>query len=52
MTKYKVLIGLNYGDTRREPGDIVSDIPKQSIPWLLEQGAIEVVTPEPAGGIE
>lgn len=51
-TKFLVLIGMDYGTTRREPGDVVSDIPKQSIPWLLEQGAITaqldapVVAPE------
>jgi hypothetical protein len=39
-TKYLVLVGLDYGQTRREPGDIATDIPKQSVPWLLEQGAI------------
>ena len=49
MTQYKVLIGLDYGTTRREPGDVCADIPKQSIPWLLEQGAIAIVE---AGGDE
>jgi len=41
--KYKVLIGLNYGDKRAEVGDIVIDLPKKSITWLLEQGCIEEV---------
>lgn len=42
MAKYKILVGLNYPpDKRAEPGDIVDDIPKRSIPWLLEQGHIE-----------
>lgn len=40
VTEYKVLVGLNYGATRREPGDVCSDIPKQSIGWLLDQGCI------------
>lgn len=53
-TKYVVLVGMDYGQTRREPGDIASDIPKQSVPWLLEQGAIaEHVAPvEPAAEVE
>ena len=43
MVKYKILVGLNYPpDKRAEPGDIVDDIPKRSIPWLLEQGYIEL----------
>ncbi len=40
---FKVLTGLNYGDTRREPGDIVNDIPAKSVTWLLRDGAIELV---------
>lgn len=40
MPKFLCLIGMNYGQKRVEPGDIVSDVPKQSIPWLLEQGVI------------
>lgn len=54
MTKYMVLVGLDYGQTRREPGDIASDIPKQSVPWLLEQGAIaaHVARVEPAAEVE
>jgi hypothetical protein len=43
--------GLNYKDKRAEPGDEVSDIPRESIKWLREQGYIdtpgEVVDPEP-----
>jgi hypothetical protein len=44
--EYKVLVGLNYGTTRREPGDVCSDIPQQSIGWLLEQGCIVEYDPE------
>jgi hypothetical protein len=44
--QYKVLVGLNYGATRREPGDVCSDIPQQSIGWLLEQGCIVEYDPE------
>ena len=41
MSAYKVLRGVSYGANRAEPGDIVSDIPQKSIPWLLECGVIE-----------
>lgn len=41
--KYEVLTGLNYGQTRREPGDIADDIPAKSVAWLLESGAIRLV---------
>lgn len=46
MPSYKILVGLDYKNIRREPGDIADDIPKQSVPWLLEQGAIESVAEE------
>jgi hypothetical protein len=41
-TIYIVLVGLNYGDPEKrvEPGEEVSDLPSESIPWLLEQGYI------------
>lgn len=43
--KYKVLVGLNYptpkGEKRAEPGDVVDDIPKKSVGWLLRQECIE-----------
>lgn len=32
---------------RAEPGDVVDDLPTASVPWLLEDGAIE-----PAGEVE
>ena len=45
--KYRVLVGLNYrakGRNRRaEPNDKVTDLPAESIGWLLEQGLIEPV---------
>ena len=43
MPSYKVLVVMEYGKVRREPGDIADDVPKQSVSWLLEQGAIEPV---------
>lgn len=38
-----MLTGLDYGGVRREVDDVVDDIPRQSIGWLMEQGLIEVV---------
>lgn len=38
---YRALVGLDYADRRVEPGDVVDDIPKKSLPWLLKQGHIE-----------
>lgn len=32
--------GINYKDKRVEPGDDVSDLPRESIKWLREQGYI------------
>jgi hypothetical protein len=39
---YIAVVGLNYGDPEKrvEPGEEVSDLPAESIPWLLEQGCI------------
>lgn len=57
---YRALVGLSYPTTDAdiakakrheevvrkevEAGDVVSDIPPCSVPWLLEQGLIEGVT--------
>jgi hypothetical protein len=43
MANYKVLVGVDYAGKRAEPGDIVTDLPAKSVPWLLEQGVIESV---------
>lgn len=41
---YRVLIGLSYPpDRRAEPGDVVDDIPAQSVKWLQRGGFIEGV---------
>lgn len=42
---YRVLKGLTYhsNTARGEVGDIVTDLPADSIPWLLEQGCIQPV---------
>jgi hypothetical protein len=42
--KYLVVDGLDYKGRRAEPGDIVDDLPKQSVPWLLEGGHIQPAT--------
>lgn len=40
-TSYKILKGVNYPPNKRaEIGAIVSDLPKESIPWLLASGVI------------
>ena len=42
-TKYKALVGLNYNDKRVEAGEVVDDIPKDSVEWLLESNCIKEV---------
>jgi hypothetical protein len=45
--KYRAMTTLFYpGRARVDPGEIVDDIPKQSIWWLLRDGLIEEVTEE------
>jgi hypothetical protein len=42
--EYRVLAGISYPPNRRaEVGDIVSDLPKDSITWLVESGVVEAV---------
>lgn len=50
-TKYRALVGLNYGpkDKRAEAGDVLTDLPAESIGWLVKQGHIEPVTPGEEG---
>lgn len=44
---YRVLTGMDYpttkGNKRAEPGDVVDDLPRKSVGWLLSQGHIEKV---------
>ena len=59
---YRALVGLSYPpDVTVKAGDVVDDIPKQSVKWLLDQGliedsksprpaAIEIVVDEEEGG--
>lgn len=37
---YKVLVGLDYGGKRAEPGEVRDDIPAKSVKWLLADGLI------------
>jgi hypothetical protein len=40
--EYEVLVGINYPPNKRaEAGDIVSDLPKDSIPSLMDAGIIK-----------
>jgi len=42
MAKYRVLTGIDYPPNKRaEVGQVVEDLPPQSIKWLLEAGFIE-----------
>ncbi len=42
MARYRVLVGLDYPpDKRAEIGDVVTDLPAQSVKWLLADGYIE-----------
>lgn len=42
--EYEVLVGIDYPPNNRvEAGDIVSDLPKDSIAWLLESGIIKAI---------
>ena len=42
MARYRVLQGIDYPPNKRaEVGDIVEDIPAQSVKWLLDSGIIE-----------
>lgn len=43
--KYRVLKAITWApDRSAEADDIVDDIPEASVPWLLEQGVIELAT--------
>ncbi len=39
-TRYKALVGLDYGDTRVEAGEVADNIPTDSVRWLLESNCI------------
>lgn len=42
--KYKALVGLSYGEKVIDAGDVVDDIPKESLSWLLEGNYIKKVS--------
>jgi hypothetical protein len=43
--EYKVLSGIDYPPSKRaEAGDVVSDLPKDAISWLLASGVIELAS--------
>ena len=45
MAQYRVLQGIDYPPNKRaEVGQVVSDLPPQSINWLLESGVIEDIS--------
>lgn len=56
MPKYRITggpdgtAGLDYKNRRVEVGDVVDDIPRESIKWLREQGYIETVGKDGADG--
>lgn len=42
MAQYRATVGIDYPPNKRvEAGEVVSDLPGDSIKWLLEQGLIE-----------
>ena len=42
MAQYRAVVGIDYPPNKRvEAGEIASDLPGDSIKWLLEQGLIE-----------
>lgn len=48
--QFRVLVGVNYGprDVRREPGELVDDIPATVVAAWLSEGVIELAAAEPA----
>jgi hypothetical protein len=44
MTQYRAVVGIDYPPNKRvEAGEVVSDLPGDSIKWLLEQNLIETL---------
>lgn len=44
IASYRVEVGLDYNGIRREPGDVVTDLPPESIDWLTAQHCITRIT--------
>lgn len=49
--RYRALKGMNYRDRRVEAGDIVDDLPKDSISWLVEKGVVVKIADELKGKV-
>lgn len=48
MTRYRVLQGIDYPPNKRaEIGDVVEDLPANSVKWLLADGYIEDANKSP-----
>jgi hypothetical protein len=44
VAKFKALVGIDYPPNKRvEAGDVVDDLPADSVKWLKDQGMIEAV---------
>ena len=42
MASYRALVGIDYPPNKRvEAGEVVNDLPPQSVKWLLENNLIE-----------
>lgn len=41
LGRYLCKVGMDYHGKRAEAGDVVDDLPAESIPWLLSDGLIE-----------
>ena len=42
MASYRALVGIDYPPNKRaEAGEVVTDLPPQSVKWLLDSGLIE-----------
>ena len=40
-TQYRALVGLSFGDRQVSEGDVVEDIPEESLEWLLAGGYVK-----------
>lgn len=53
MAQYRAVVGIDYPPNKRvEAGEIVSDLPGDSIKWLLEQNLIESLDKKPTTKVE
>lgn len=43
---YRARVGMNYRGKRVEAGELVDDLPEESVEWLLRDGHIEKVEDE------